>query len=439
MKLKNLTLALSVLNVKNLNRYFSTKIIIKAFVSALMISNFIYLSIFESEILNLISPFITIFGIYLLIFQTRAGFFLSGFFVGILWFYWISFSFIYYDLVFLIPLVVIFIGVVYGFMFFLASLFSFVFLRAIALFLVSYIAPFGFNWLNLEATLVLGIFNPSPKGLILIFLSAYLLKLEKFYKFLAILPLIFAIQIDTKEPNFIPFNLELTNTDISQKIKWDKSQKNALIDENLKLINKAISQKKDAILLPESAFVTFLDHEKNLQNELLKLSEKIAIIGGGLAYENKQIYNSTYLFYNGKMSRFDKLVLVPFGEEIPLPEFIKPLINRLFFDGASDFSTAKKVGEYEIFNTKITNAICYEATSDKIYINRPKIVFAITNNGWFKTQNFNSTEPILQRLLLKYYATKYGTTIYHAVNGSKSEIITPKLGLKAYSKALWRN
>ncbi|MDL0087947.1 apolipoprotein N-acyltransferase [Campylobacter gastrosuis] len=439
MKLRNLTLALSVLNVKNLNRYFSTKIIIKAFVSALMVSNFIYLSIFENIFLDFISPFITIFGIYLLIFQTRAGFFLSGFFVGILWFYWISFSFIYYDLAFLIPLVLLFIGVVYGLLFFLASIFSFVFLRAVALFLLSYIAPFGFNWLNLEATLVLGAFSPNTTGLILIFLSAYLLNLRKFYKFLAILPLIFALQTDTKEPNFIPFNLELTNTNVPQHSKWDKAQKDAIIDENLRLINEAISQKKDAILLPESAFVTFLDHEKILQNELLKISEKIAIIGGGLAYENGQIYNSTYLFYEGKMSRFDKLVLVPFGEEIPLPEFIKPLINRLFFGGASDFKTAKNVSEYEIFNTKITNAICYEATSDKIYANHPKIVFAITNNGWFKTQNLSSTEPVLQRLLLKYYATKYGTTIYHAVNGSKSEIITPKLGLKAYGEIFGRD
>ena len=52
-------------------------------------------------------------------------------------------------------------------------------------------------------------------------------------------------------------------------------------------------------------------------------------------------------------------------------------------------------------------------------------MIAVTNNGWFVP----STEPNLQRILLRYYATKYGKAIYHSVNGSPSEIITPKQGL----------
>lgn len=426
MRLRNLTLALFFLNVKNLKRYFSTKIIINAFVGAFMLSNFIYLSIFESKILEFISPFLTIFGIFIIINLNRIGFFLSGFFVGILWFYWIGFSFIYYDLVYLSPFVVVGIGMVYGFMFFLSSLPSFIFLRAVCLFLVSYIQPFGFNWLNLEATLILGIFEPSTKGLICIFLSAYILNLNNKFKFLSVLPLIFAIQTQSKEPNLAPFLVEISQTNIPQQEKWDKSFKDKFINQNLDMINEAILNNKRVILLPESAFATFLDHEKELLSKLIELSNKIAIITGGLAYENKQSYNSTYLFDKGKMKRFDKLVLVPFGEEIPLPKFIKNLINDKFYNGASDFNTAKDVSDYDIDGIKIRNAICYEATTNQIYKNSPKIVFAISNNGWFKYKDIKSTEPILQRLLLRYYATKHSSTIYHSVNGSKSEIITPK-------------
>lgn len=37
-----------------------------------------------------------------------------------------------------------------------------------------------------------------------------------------------------------------------------------------------------------------------------------------------------------------------------------------------------------------------------------------------------SIQPMLQHLIIKYYATKSNTTIYHSANGSKSEIIAPK-------------
>jgi apolipoprotein N-acyltransferase len=46
-------------------------------------------------------------------------------------------------------------------------------------------------------------------------------------------------------------------------------------------------------------------------------------------------------------------------------------------------------------------------------------MIVLSNNGWFTP----SIEPALQRLLLQYYARKYGTTIYHAVNMAPSYII----------------
>ncbi|AQW82038.1 apolipoprotein N-acyltransferase [Campylobacter pinnipediorum subsp. pinnipediorum] len=429
MRLVNFVPAFLFLNRKFLKQYFTTKIIIKAFVSAFLISNFIFLAIFDYEILNFISPFLTILGIYLLINTDRIGFFLTGFFVGILWFYWIGFSFIYYDMSYMIPIVIIFVGIVYGVVFFIASFPSFVFLRAVMVFLISYIHPFGFNWFNLEATLVLGVFEPSTKGLIYIFLSAYCLRFNKFYKLLFLIPLIFAIQIDTKKPNFLPFDVELIQTNIPQDKKWDKRYKNDFINENLKLINSAIKDNKKLIIMPENAFATFMNFEKELILELKKLSKDITIVAGALSYENRQTHNSTYIFDDGKMQKIDKYVLVPFGEEIPLPNFMRDFINKNFFNGASDFRPANDVGDYEIDGVWVRNAICYEATTDKIYKNNPKIIIAITNNGWFKTKNINSTEPVLQHLLLKYYATKYGTTIYHSVNGSKSEIIVPKKGI----------
>lgn len=429
MKLENFLPAWVFLKLKFLSPYFSTKNIIKAFVGAFLLANFIFLSIFENFIFDFISPFLTLLGIYIIINLDRTGFFMAGFFTGILWFYWISFSFVYYELTWLIPFVVFFIGIIYAIIFLAASLPSFVFLRAVLLFIFSYIHPFGFNWFNLEATLVLGVFDPSIRGLAFIFLAAIFASYFKgIVRILSVvLALIFALQFNETKSKKIDFSLEISNTNIAQTQKWNKDLKNVFINEILALIDKAIDEKRRAILLPESAFPTFITHEKNLQNELIKKSKKIAIIAGALAYENGQNFNSTFLFDNGKMQRFDKFVLVPFGEEIPLPKFINEFINNTFFNGASDFKTAKSVSDYFIDGVKIRNAICYEATTDKIFEGDFDVVFAITNNGWFLNKFIPSTQPILQRNLLRYYATKYGKTIYHSVNGSKSEIITPKV------------
>lgn len=363
----------------------------------------------------------------------RKGYFWVGFFSGFLWFYWIGFSFIYYNMTFAVPFVWIGISLIYGLIFLAASYPSFMILRAILVLVFSYIHPFGFNWFNLEATLILGPFEPNLRGIISIISAALIFNLLKGkIKIISILiTLIFGIQYTQKEPNLIPFSTELTSTQISQDRRWEIQNRNKIINQSLNIIQNAIENKKSLVVLPESAIPTFINKDPNLIQILKNLSKNITIITGGLGIENEINYNSAYLFNNQTIKRADKFILVPFGEEIPLPEFAKSIINNLFFDGAKDFGKAKGVSDFIINDIKIRMAICYEATKKELFYGNPKIMIAISNNSWFKP-NFKingyslSTESQLQSLLLKYFATKYGTTIYHSVNGSKSEIIIPK-------------
>ncbi|MSN96051.1 apolipoprotein N-acyltransferase [Campylobacter sp. FMV-PI01] len=407
---------------KIISRYSTINEIIKCFFIAILISNFIFLSIFDNLWLNFISPFLTIFGFLKLFKFNKIKFFYTGFFIGILWFYWVSFSLRFYDLSYLIPIEILFFGLIYGLIFLVCGWFKNLYFRAFMLLSVSYFYPFNFNWLNLEATLVIGIFEPNLRGLgfIFAFIIAYY-SLNKF-KFISIFLLIFALQFKQNVPNLLPLKIYLANTNINQEIKWKNEYRNDQIKQVLNLINKAIMDGYEFIILPENAIVSYVNLELNLMQYLKEKSHNIGILTGGLAYENDFIYNSAFLFKDGDMKRFDKFILVPFGEEIPLPTFIKNFVNKIFFKGASDIKSAKNLSTYEINGFKITNAICYEVTRPEIYANNPDFVIAISNNGWFMP----STEPNLQRLLIKYYATKHATTIYHSVNGSKSEIITPK-------------
>ncbi|HEY9129876.1 MAG TPA: apolipoprotein N-acyltransferase, partial [Sulfurovum sp.] len=129
--------------------------------------------------------------------------------------------------------------------------------------------------------------------------------------------------------------------------------------------------------------------------------------------------NSTYIFTEGKIAVANKVILVPFGESNPLPEFLSNWVNKVFYDGAVDYVASRNVTDYTIDGKVYRNAICFEATSEKLYEGNPENMIVLSNNGWFTP----STEPTLQKLLLQYYSKKYGTTIYHSVNMSDSYVV----------------
>jgi len=215
--------------------------------------------------------------------------------------------------------------------------------------------------------------------------------------------------------------IQLVNTNIDQDKKWDPRYLNPIVELNIKAIQNAIKNKKEAVILPESAFPLYLNYEIELMEKLLNLSKKITIITGSLYAEDGKSYNSTYLFKDGKVRVMHKVVLVPFGEEVPLPKWMGQWINDLFFDGASDYATAREVSDFKMAGIKFRNAICYEATSDKLFEGNPKYMVAISNNKWFTP----SIEPTLQHLLLQLQSNRHGTTIFHSTNGPITGVITP--------------
>lgn len=410
--------------IKKLTNNFSTIKIIKAFFSALCLSTFIFLSYFDitNPILHTLFAFI---GFYLLLNSSKVGYFFTGFFVGIFWFYWISFSFRYYDLTFLIPIVILAIGIIYGLMFLFASFISkSPFIRAIALVLVLQINPFGFNWFNLEL-----IFYYTPVGLSILHVLAFILSILIFQnfkgaiKYISILFLILSLDFSNNEaPKVLPFKTQIVQTQISQDIKWDREFIASTLEDNFSKIQKAIDEGNRLIIFPETAFPLYLNTNEYTLNKLNEYSKQIAIITGSLSYENNKYYNSAYFFDNEVMQRADKVVLVPFGESIPLPRFLTDFINRIVFDDSSDFSEANEPKDFIVDGVKIRSAICYEGSTKILFSNNPEFMSVLTNNAWF----LPSSEPILQNLMLSFYATKSNTTILHAVNGEGGGIIYPR-------------
>jgi apolipoprotein N-acyltransferase len=213
--------------------------------------------------------------------------------------------------------------------------------------------------------------------------------------------------------------IKLVTTQTTVAEKWDPKQMTQYAYEALTAIDTAIAEGYTTVVLPESVLPFFLNRQPDWLGKLIDRSHRITILIGALYYDHGTHRNSTYLFQDGRYTVANKVVLVPFGEANPLPHWAGKWVNRIFFDGAVDYIASAMPTDWEINATRYRNAICYEATSERLYNPPPQNIIATSNNAWFTP----SIEPTYQRLLLSYYVRKYGTTIYHAANMSPSYVL----------------
>ncbi|MDU7693087.1 MAG: apolipoprotein N-acyltransferase [Helicobacter sp.] len=366
--------------------------------------------------------------------ELRFGF---GFFVGLILFYWIALSFRFSDAPYLIPIVMLAIALIYGVIFYILLWAQNPIIRAIAGFCLVFIKPFDFDWLFLQGFLGYSFFGVDNISFALILLACVLwIYRAKILAFIALLLAFFGSFFDyshldfrsdvmLKDPKDLP-KINLQTTQVAQSNRWNSANLQEIINANFALIKEAIKNNESTIVLPETAFPIALNTHKNLMLELMKLSSNINIITGALRSDlANKTYNSTFIFEKGNVKTIDKVVLAPFGEYIPLPNVISSFLGK-FLPEIKEFSqlqSAKEPQDFAINNQLFRNAICYEATDHRAFVGAPKYMIAISNNGWF----YPSIEPFYQQILMKYYARKYGTTIFHTANQSQSFIISPSI------------
>lgn len=388
-------------------------------ITSLLFSAFIYFEHFDIT-LKALNTLFALLALWMLLYMPKRAVLTAGFFIGLLWFYWIGYSFKYNGVGYMAPLITILFAIIYMLFFGILALTKSVATRAVLLFCLSFVEPLDFNWLQIELLFVESYLGILKYQLFIILLALALPNyIKNKYKFAPLLFIALAVNFNSPINKEAPLRIKLVATDIKQDQKWEKKNLSATIELIFKEIKDAKKSGYDIVVLPESVFPFYMNKAPLIIEELKSLSYDIAIVAGSLLSEGSVHYNVTYIFNNGSYTVAKKLVLVPFGEYIPLPKFAKKFINDLFFAGASDFKTADKPTDFIIKNVKFRNAICYEATCQEIYNGDVDFVIAISNNAWF----YPSIEPTIQKLLMRYYARKNETTIYHSANYKGTGVI----------------
>ncbi len=170
--------------------------------------------------------------------------------------------------------------------------------------------------------------------------------------------------------------------DIHQILSPIKNINKKNIEKNIiKIIN---SSDADYIIFAENNFPYLIDKKKPLNlNKFINDNKKVII--GGTSFEEGKYYNSFLLLEKNKIHFFDKKILVPFGEFLPLRKYFNFMES---ISGSVDFQTglidrAIKTDDELI----ILPVICYEIIFDKIFKNINKkevdIIINLTNDSWF--------------------------------------------------------
>jgi len=197
--------------LNKIRQYISTFELTRGFFIALLSSSFIYLNHwgFSHPLVNTILGLITL---YLLLQEGPKVWFISGLFIGLFWFWWIALSLQHYGMVWAVPIEIAIIMLSYGILFWLLAwisqkITSFLptsdtllplTLKALALFVLSYIHPFSFDWLKPELMFVES-YVGIEKWQFAIILGAIVLSIWK-QQFIYLLLIVFAYQSNLSTP-----------------------------------------------------------------------------------------------------------------------------------------------------------------------------------------------------------------------------------------------
>jgi apolipoprotein N-acyltransferase len=180
---------------------------------------------------------------------------------------------------------------------------------------------------------------------------------------------------------------------IDQSIKWDPSyQAETLgIYRNLSLSAKPFAS--DLVVWPETAVPLFFQDGGNLALKVLETVTQSGayFIFGSPAYkrhdDSVHYYNRAYLVspLGQVIDAYDKVHLVPFGEYVPLKQYLT-FVHRLVVS-AGDFKPGEKLAPLPLPQTGAGVLICYESIFPELARtmtrNGAGLLVNITNDAWF--------------------------------------------------------
>ncbi|MEO0151095.1 MAG: apolipoprotein N-acyltransferase [candidate division WOR-3 bacterium] len=221
----------------------------------------------------------------------------------------------------------------------------------------------------------------------------------------------------------------VAQVNVLPRYAYDPDEWKETINAFSELIDSLKGKNFDILVLSESAIPgIYPQNQWNFELVMRILNElKKPILMGNVRVEDKNFYNSALLIDTvGKIvDYYDKVHIVPFGENLPFYEYLPDFIRNLDL-GQGNYSKGKAFKPINFKNYKIGVMICYESIFPEIsrsFIkNNAQLLFVITNDGWFGP----SAGPIEHYLFSRLRAIETGKYIVRSAKTGISAIIDDK-------------
>jgi apolipoprotein N-acyltransferase len=223
----------------------------------------------------------------------------------------------------------------------------------------------------------------------------------------------------------------LAQGNIDQSIKWNATYQEDTLRIYQNLSSELAREKPSLIIWPETATPFLFQSEERYRPRVMEVAERTDayLLFGSPSFDlvngRVKYYNSAYLVSPGKeiIGRYDKIHLVPFGEYVPLSEF-------LFFVGnlsaVGNLSPGKTVQNLRFPLGDFGVLICYEIIFPnlcrKFVREGADFLVTITNDAWFG----RTSAPHQHLSMATFRAIENRVSIARAANTGISAFIDAK-------------
>ena len=228
-------------------------------------------------------------------------------------------------------------------------------------------------------------------------------------------------------------HVTIVQGNVDQSRKWDPAAQAETVDEYLRLTREALKDAPtDLAVWPETAMPFYFQDRGVLSDRLTEFvtTTGVPLLFGAPAYERQKngdpvLFNRAYLLPpDGMVERYDKEHLVPFGEYVPLGNYLS-FVHKMVA-GVGDFRPGRQQKPLRDGRLALGVLICYEAIFPELAQQRVEaganLLVNISNDAWFG----DSSAPRQHLDLALLRAVEQGRAIIRGTNTGISAAIDPR-------------
>jgi len=224
-------------------------------------------------------------------------------------------------------------------------------------------------------------------------------------------------------------NAAVVQANIDQSVKWKPAYQSQTLQTYFRLSRSVADSKPALIVWPETALPFFYQDAPGFSPKMRGLSNELgaALLFGSPAYKriNRKIryYNRAYMITPDVTftQYYDKRHLVPFGEYVPLKQYL-PFINHLV-QAAGNFAQGNRQGPLKDKDLSLGVLICFEAIFPELARDLSReganLLVNITNDAWFGA----TSAPYQHLSMAVFRSVETGLPMIRAANTGFSAFI----------------